>query len=134
MAKELTRGGFVARGAAAVGVVAVPALSRVKRASAAPKTIAVYRLDPHSEKCGGNKGACNACVQHDTNSLFPTAKAADGNRAHPGCDCCVVAGTLEFGTYVALFGNPKELHSYRADLRSPRVRAVLKGHAPVLAS
>ena len=124
----------MARGAAAVGVVAVPALSRAKRASAAPKTLAVYRLDPHSEQCGGNTGSCASCAQHDANSLFPTVKAADGNRAHPGCDCCVVAGTIEFGTYVALFGNPKELRSYRADLRSPRVKAMLKGHLPVFSS
>ena len=123
----------MARGAAAVGVVAVPALARAQRASAAPKTIAVYRLDPDSAKCGGNNGSCKACIEHDANSLFPTDKAADGNRAHIGCDCCVVAGTLEYGTYVAIFGNPKQLHSYRADLRSPRVKALLKNHGAVFA-
>jgi hypothetical protein len=131
MKEQLTRGGFVARGAAVVGAVAVSGLARVKAASASAKTIAVYRLDPHSENCGGNKGACKACVQHDANSVFPTAKAADGNRAHFGCDCCVIAGTLEYGTYVAVFGNPGHLRSYRADLRSPRVRTLLKNHPPV---
>lgn len=126
----LTRSGFVARGAAVLGGIAVPGLATARRASAKGKTVGVYRLDPHSEKCGGGTGSCKACAQHDENSLFPTAKAADGNRAHIGCDCCIVPGTLDYGIYVALFGNPKHLRSYRADLRSHRVKALLRHHPP----
>ena len=48
-----------------------------------------------------------------------------------GCNCNVVQGTMDFGTFVALFGNPKKLESFRADLRSARNQAVLKNHAPV---
>ena len=120
----------MARGALVVGGVAVPGLARVGQAAAAPKTVAVYGLD-HDGNCAGNDdGFCDACANHAANSVFPTAKAADGNRAHPGCNCCIVEGRLEYGASVALFGNPKHLRDYRADLRSRRVNAILKGKLP----
>ena len=115
----LTRRGLLASGAAAAGALAVPAVARAK-----PKTQAVYKLVP-------NGATCEACKRHDAASLFPTAKAADGNRAHIGCNCNVVGGTIDYGTYVALFGAPEELRSYRADLRSTRTQAVVKNHPPV---
>jgi len=87
----------------------------------------VYKLDTG---CGHGACACNACFYHDTNSLFPTAKAANGNRAHIGCNCTIVKGSLHYGTYVALFGAPDRLVSYRADLRQPSVRKLLKRHPP----
>lgn len=121
----LTRRAFLVRGAAVTGALAFPHV-----ALGDPKTIAVYRLDPRDSKCGGGKCACNACISHDANSLFPTAEAANGNRAHTGCNCRIVQGSLHYGTYVALFGNPRHLSSYRADLRSARNQAVLKNHAP----
>ena len=124
----LTRRGLLGRGAAGLAAVAFPGLASARRA--APKTAAVFRLDPRSERCGGGVGACAACVAHDANSVFPSIKAAKGNRAHNGCDCCVVAGTLEYGTYVALFGNPDHLKRYRADRRDHRTQAVLKQHPP----
>jgi hypothetical protein len=73
-------------------------------------------------------------MNHDRWSLFPTRKAANGNRAHIGCNCCIVEGTIGLGTYLALFGNPKRLESYRADLRSARTRAILKRHLPIFPS
>jgi hypothetical protein len=81
-----------------------------------------------------NRHTCKSCLAHDTNSLFATAKAANGNRAHVGCNCTIVGGSLDYGTYVALFGSPKHLEVYRVDLRSARTRAVLKNHAPVFPS
>jgi hypothetical protein len=128
MATVLTRRGFVARGGAALGALAFPALAAARRA--APKTVAVYRLDPHSEHCGGGVGSCKACVSYAGRMIFPTSKAAAGNRAHHGCDCCVVGGTIDYGTYVALFGNPKHLTQYRADTRDHRTQAILKNHQP----
>jgi hypothetical protein len=130
MKERLTRGGFVARGAVVVGGVAVPGLARVGRAAAAPKTLAVYGLDPDGNCAGNDDGFCQACANHAANSVFPTPTAADGNRAHNGCNCCVVEGRLEHGTYVALFGNPRHLRNYRADLRSKRVKTLLKGQLP----
>jgi hypothetical protein len=128
----LTRRRFVARGVVAVGALAAPGLARGKNRPTT-HTVSVYRLDPGSERCGHADGSCNACRQHDMNSLFPTSKAADGNRAHKGCNCCIQAGTLHYGTYVALFGNPKKLKRYRADLRTARANALLKNHPAVFA-
>lgn len=115
----LTRRGLLASGAAAAGALAVPAVARAK-----PRTQAIFKLTP-------NGGTCKACAKHDAASLFPTAKAADSNRAHIGCNCAVIPGTIEYGTFVALFGAPGKLRSYRADLRSTRTREVVKNHAPV---
>ena len=112
----------------AVGALAVPALAKAKPK---PKTHAVYRLDPRSERCGHAAGSCKTCVKYDRNFIFPSRKAAVGNRAHKGCNCCVQAGKLDYDTYVALFGNPKKLKRYRADKRTARVKALLKKHPPV---
>jgi hypothetical protein len=121
--KTLTRQKLLVTGAGAVGALAIPRVAR----GGAPKPKQqqpVFKLVP-------NGHTCKACEKHDTSSLFPTAKAANGNRAHVGCNCSVVEGTMDYGTFVALFGNPKKLESYRADLRSARNRAVLKNHEPV---
>jgi hypothetical protein len=123
MERVLTRRRFVAGGVAAAGVLAWPA-----RLMAAPKTTAVYRLQICSP--GGNCAACQACVHHDAYSLFPSHKAADGNRAHVGCNCGIGEGSMEYGTYVALFGNPAHLRSYRVDMRWRWVQAILKQHPP----
>jgi hypothetical protein len=128
MTGVLTRRGLLGRGAAALAALAVPGLASARRTS--PKTAAVFRLDPRSERCGGGLGSCAACVGHDAHSLFPSMKAANGNRAHNGCDCCIVAGTLHYGTFVALFGNPDQPTRYRADTRDHRTKAVLSQHPP----
>jgi hypothetical protein len=120
--KALTRRRFVVTGAAALGSAAVPALARGGLAAA--KTQPIYKLVR-------NGPTCHACLHHDLNSLFPTRKAANGNRAHVGCNCTIVEGRIDFGTYVALFGNPERIESYRADLRSGRTRAVIKNQEPV---
>ena len=73
-------------------------------------------------------------MSHAKGSYFPTSKAADGNRAHPGCDCCIAAGTIQYGTYVALFGNPAGLTRYRVDTRDRRTQAILKNNPPRFAS
>jgi hypothetical protein len=128
MTTLLTRRGFVAKGGTALAALAFPAAVAARRAQ--PKTVAIYALDPHSEHCGGGVGSCKACVSWAGRSFFPTGKAAAGNRVHPGCDCCIVAGTIDYGTYVALFGNPKHLTRYRADTRDRRTKALLKRNPP----
>jgi hypothetical protein len=122
--QALSRKTFLATGAGAVGALAVPTLAR---AAGTPKQQPVYKLKP-------NGHTCKACATHDANTIFPSAKAANGNRAHIGCNCTIVQGTIDFGTFVALFGNPKQLESYRANLRSARNQAVLQNHAPVFPS
>jgi len=55
----------------------------------------------HSRACHG----CNACHQHGLNKLFPSAEAADANRAHVGCKCKVVeGGELPADVWEQLFG------------------------------
>jgi hypothetical protein len=122
MSQRLTRRTLITRGAAAGAVLVLPA-----RALPASKTLAVFRLETG---CGDGACACNACKLHDANSLFPTHKAADGNRAHVGCNCVIDEGTLDRGTHIALFGEPDHLHSYRADLRDRKVQALLENHPP----
>ncbi len=120
--ERLTRRTFVAGGAAAAGTVAWPLT-----ALAAPKTASIYRLETG---CGDGSCACAACRSHDAHSLFPTSKAADGNRAHPGCNCLIRKGTIGYGTSVALFGDPAHLRAYRVDTRARWAQALLKQHPP----
>jgi hypothetical protein len=126
MRGPVTRRALLARGGAlAAAVLATPRLAFA--APGAATTAKVYKLTP----CGLGQTSpcsCRACIAHDANSLFPSEKAADGNRAHIGCDCSILEGTLHNGTYVALFGNSDHLRNYRADLRSPRVQELLKNH------
>jgi hypothetical protein len=119
---SLTRRRFVVGGAAAAGALAWPA-----GMLGAPKTAEIYRLETG---CGDGACACTACRSHDRYSLFPTSKAADGNRAHVGCNCLIRRGSIEYGTYVALFGNPAHLRAYRVDTRARWAQAVLKQHPP----
>src|SRR5262249_32320172 len=120
MSEVLTRRTLIARSAAAGAVLVLPA-----RALSASKTLPVFRLETG---CGDGWSACGPRKAHDKSSLFPTQKAADGNRAHPGCNCVIREGTLDRGTHIAVFGNPDHLRSYRADLRVPVVQALLKNH------
>jgi len=124
MTNVLTRQGFIARGALAAGALAAPGLAR---AAKKPKTHLVYRLDP---TCGHSTSSCKTCTRYAAHFLFPTRKAANGNRAHKGCNCCIQGGKLDFGTYVAIFGNPKKLKRYRADKRKPAIHKLLKRHPP----
>jgi hypothetical protein len=125
MTNLLTRKRFVARGLLAVGVLAAPARALAKK----PKRHAVYRFQPSA----GKGDACKACLKHARNMIFPSLKAAKGNRAHKGCNCHVQKGSLDYNTYVALFGVPtrKKLKRYRADKRKPAIAALLKKHPPV---
>jgi hypothetical protein len=125
MTGVLTRRRFVARGLVAVGALASPALALGKKR---PGTHAVYRLDP---TCGHSTSSCKTCTSYAKKFLFPTRKAANGNRPHRGCNCCIQGGKLDYGTYVAIFGNPKKLKRYRADRRKQAIKKLLKRHPPV---
>jgi hypothetical protein len=113
-----TRRGLLARGAALAGALALPA----RALAAATSTTTVYKLDTG---CGHGSCACTACFYHASYSLFPTEKAANGNRAHIGCNCTIRAESLDSNTYVALFGDPSLFRAYRVDTRWPWVRAIL---------
>jgi hypothetical protein len=128
MTTTLTRRALIARGGTALAALSFPALAAARRVRS--KTVAIYKLDANSEHCGGRAGSCKACAAWAHRSFFPSSKAAAGNRVHAGCDCCIVAGTIDYGTYVALFGNPKQLTRYRVDTRDRRTQAILKQHPP----
>lgn len=106
---------FVAAGIAAVG----GALATGPSALGARKTRTVYKLDTG---CGAGC-SCNACVSHADNKLFGDVSAV--RRAHTGCNCLIVQGELDQGTYTALFAHGKEV-----DRRSQRARAILRNHEP----
>jgi hypothetical protein len=118
----LTRRELVVGGAAAAGTAAFPQLAAAK-----PRTVSIWRLTP--EGCSGSGGgACAACVEHDEHSLFPSAKAANGNRAHIACNCCVQQGTIDQAGFNALFGSPDEVMLYRVDTRWRNVSRILRKH------
>jgi hypothetical protein len=118
MDRSLTRSRFLVAGAGAAAALAVPA-----RLLAASKTTDIFKLEP-------NGATCRSCGQHDLYSLFPSDKAANGNRAHPGCNCFVKKGKIDAATFVALFGKPDHLRAYRVDTRWPWVKAILSQHPP----
>jgi hypothetical protein len=120
---RLTRRTLLATGAAAGSALALP-----RAVLPARKTLPVFKLDP----CNGTDCvACGACQNYDKYVFFPTEKHADGNRVHIGCNCGIVQGTLERGTYIALFGNPDTgLTRFVADQRDPVVQALIKNHPP----
>jgi hypothetical protein len=133
MVATITRRGFLGRSAAAAGALAAAVFPRGARAAQSP--VPVYRLDPEWGSCGLPEEskplschACAACHGHAHNKLFASAAAADANRAHLHCKCLVEpAGTLPYGTWAALFGNPRDPGRVEVDRRHPKVAAIL-GH------
>ncbi len=113
MHRIVDRRALLARGAAATATLAV-ALG-LRSAAAGAESLTIYRLDPGD--CTGCQ-TCNACRGHAANKLFVSFAAADGGRAHPGCDCEVVEEPMAEATWLALFGS--------VDKRHERVRAILE--------
>ncbi len=112
MHRIVNRRALLARGAAATAALASALGLRV---AAGAESLTVYRLDPGD--CAGCQ-TCNACRGHAANKLFVSFAAADGGRAHPGCDCKVVEEPMAEATWLALFGS--------VDKRHERVRAILE--------
>lgn len=51
----------------------------------ATATVTAFRLSTHGER------TCGACKAHGANRFYQTREAADGDRAHAGCNCRIVA-------------------------------------------
>ena len=47
--------------------------------------------------------ACNACKKHALNKIFSSRETADACRAHPGCNCGIVAEKINWRNYVGTF-------------------------------
>ena len=125
---RIRRERFLAGAGAGLAGLAIPAVAK----AALPREMAVYRLNPNGGICDGSRGACScaACAAHAAAMIFPSAKAADGNRAHVHCNCGIeVAGKIPFWKWIALFGVPRKVSRYSADRRDRRVAALLKNTA-----
>lgn len=73
----------------ALGLVAVlpgQALAAERRKK---KTKVVFRLSSHGRR------NCKACKGHAANRFYRTRKAADGDRAHVGCNCPIVSQVID---------------------------------------
>ncbi len=110
---------LLARSAAATAALAGALGLRV---AAGAESLTVYQLDPGD--CVGCQ-TCNACQGHAANKLFASFAAADGGRAHPGCDCEVVEEAMARNTWTALFGAPQRPRTESVDKRHEWVQAIL---------
>jgi hypothetical protein len=54
-------------------------------------TVSTFRLSTHGER------TCGACKAHGANRFYRTREAADGNRAHLGCNCKIVRHPIAVG-------------------------------------
>jgi hypothetical protein len=122
----LTRRSFVARAGAAAGALWLPGLARAR----AQDTKFIFKLRQHGD-------TCKACMSYDARKLFPTRKAANGNRSHIGCNCLIVRGSIDkrgwgllfVPQYARILGPPTRF-LYYVDRRDRVVRTVLKTYPP----
>lgn len=94
-----------------VAFFGLPGSAIAKRDGTVPpvRTKAAFRLSTHRRQ------SCTACKRHAANRFFATADAVE--RAHPGCNCRVVAHPLPVGVWFCMFRNGT-IQSY--DVRSGR--------------
>lgn len=76
------------------------------------RTDVAYRLSTHGRR------VCGACKSHAANRFYRTAKKADGDRAHRGCNCAIVAHPLPAGTYHRFFAGKRDVWDRRWEPRS----------------
>src|SRR5262245_14513805 len=62
-------------------------------------TASAFRLSTHGER------TCGACKAHGANRFYRTREAADGNRAHAGCNCRIVTHPISTDTASDYFRN-----------------------------
>lgn len=58
----------------------------------------LYRLS-------SGRHACRSCKAHGANHYFRTPEAADGHRAHGGCNCRILAQQVPAASYYSYFRN-----------------------------
>jgi len=66
-----------------------------------PKTFTMYAFYPMEN---GKLAACGACASHAENKRFATREAAEANRAHPGCNCAMLAIPMSVDIFNGMFG------------------------------
>jgi hypothetical protein len=77
--------------------------------ASAANRVPVWRLDAvHSAGPGAYSPGCtgcHACRNHALNRVFASKEAAAKGRAHDGCNCKVVRGSISATDYTAIFGS-----------------------------
>jgi len=126
MAEQVTRRRFLGTGAVAAAALAGP-VGALAQAELASSTTAIYRL---RTGCGSRRCVCMSCIKWDKHAFFPTKKAADGNRAHIGCNCVIQKGTIHTATYRKLFGTRADRTHYFVDSRWSWVRHLIRQDPP----
>jgi hypothetical protein len=81
-----------------VGPVAMPSRVLGKRRRAKHRQKVVFRLQTRKHY------SCRACKRHHRFTIFRTLALADGNRAHPGCNCPIVRQTIRGKEFKRIFG------------------------------
>ena len=112
---ETARGGIGRRTfllqLAALGLVAalpVRALGAERRRK--KKTKVVFRLSSHKRR------TCRACKAHGANRFYRTRKAADKDRAHPGCNCAIVTQTIDRRLAKQYFKGRRKVFDLRSEV------------------
>ena len=62
-------------------------------------SVTVFRLSTHGQR------VCGACKANGANRFFETSQAADGGRAHLGCNCKIVTQRIPRGVAEQYFSN-----------------------------
>lgn len=89
--------GAVVAGAALMQVIDVAARSLESE----PKMFTMYAFYPIEN---GKLAACMACYSHAENKRFASREAAEANRAHPGCNCAMLAIQVSANVFDRMFG------------------------------
>lgn len=72
-------------------------------AAAAPETARGSRTRVAWRLSTRGMVVCNACKGHAANRFYASRDAADGDRAHTGCNCRIVPHSLHRGTWSCMF-------------------------------
>lgn len=96
---------------AAAGVVAL----LPGRVLAAPRrrkkrTKKVFRLSTHKRR------TCKACKAHAANRFYRSHRAADKDRAHPGCNCAIVKQVIDRELAKQYFAGRRKVFDLRAEV------------------
>jgi hypothetical protein len=82
--RQFLRLSAVAAGASAASAVLSGCGCDSSAGGTTTATVSTFRLSTHGER------TCGACKAHGANRFYQTREAADGDRAHPGCNCRIV--------------------------------------------
>lgn len=103
--RAVSRRVLIGSGAAGVGALLVPRVGSAEALKGTPadsrsaRSKTAYRLSTRG------RAVCNACKAHAANRFYATWDAAEGDRAHTGCNCRIVTQSLRNGRWVQYFAS-----------------------------